>query len=83
MLPDPIAAHPHQAYHSGGRRHCPSLIEGEIRRLFEGFTASGAARVHLPAHPVQGQILGTPIPVGTSLAKIGNRRHEQTWVDWT
>ena len=81
MLPHPMAAHTHQAYHGGCRSHCPALIEGEIVRLFEGFTASGATRIHLPAHPVQRQVLGTPIPVGASLAKIGNRRHEQTCID--
>src|SRR5712691_13330295 len=81
MLSHSMAAHSHQASHSGCLCHCPALIKSEIVRLFEGFTASGAARVHFPTHPVQCQVLGTPIPVGASLAKIGNRCHEQTCID--
>ena len=81
MLPHPVAAHAHQAYHGGCRRHRPSLIEGEIVRLFEGFTASSAARVHLPTHTVEGQILGAPISVGASLTKVGNGCHQQACVD--
>src|SRR5919198_2281728 len=81
MLPHPMAAHTHQAHHGGCSSYCSSLIEGEIVRLFEGFTASEATRVHLPAHPVQRQVLGAPISVRASLAKIRKRRHEQTCID--
>ena len=51
------------------------MVLHEVARQFERLTFRHAGLVHRPTHGIEQDILSFVIPVGPSLAEIGDRGH--------